>query len=153
LSAQIGTLPFTLIYFSKLSLIALAANLIVIPLTGIILGVSIFTILLNFISPWLAGCYAAANNLFTYFLFLFVNSASSFEFSFLWVRNFSIQYAILFYLFFILLIYFFRKFNSIAAKTVLVIIVFFNIFIYAGLDDKNLFSKDELNILMIDVGG
>ncbi len=37
-AAQIGTLPFTLMYFQKLSVISLLANLFVIPLIGIIVG-------------------------------------------------------------------------------------------------------------------
>jgi len=36
LSAQIGTIPFTLIYFSKLSVVSILANLFVIPISGVL---------------------------------------------------------------------------------------------------------------------
>jgi competence protein ComEC len=41
LAAQIGTLPFTILYFNKLSIIALFANLIVIPLVAVIVSTGI----------------------------------------------------------------------------------------------------------------
>ena len=54
LGAQIGTLPFTLIYFGKLSIIALAINLVVIPLVGIIIATGIVSLLLNLMLPSIA---------------------------------------------------------------------------------------------------
>src|SRR3990170_559553 len=47
LSAQLGTLPLTLIYFGKLSSVSLLTNLIVIPLAGVIVGIAIFTLTLS----------------------------------------------------------------------------------------------------------
>ena len=58
-AAQIGTLPFTLIYFGKLSVIALAANVIVIPAIGIILSLSIVTLVIGSIFPTLKICPTA----------------------------------------------------------------------------------------------
>ncbi len=90
LAAQLGTLPFTLIYFGKLSLVALAANLIVIPLIGLIVADAILTISLTFIMPFLAAYYASANDFFTKILFFIVHSTGSFEYSFIWIRNFTL---------------------------------------------------------------
>ena len=53
LSAQIGTLPFTLLYFNKFSVIALFTNLIVIPAIGIIIASAIATLVVSVI---LANC-------------------------------------------------------------------------------------------------
>ena len=71
-SAQLGTLPFTLAYFHKLSVISLAANLIVIPLIGFIVSTSIVSLLAGVISIWLAEVIAGTNELAAGFLFEFV---------------------------------------------------------------------------------
>ena len=49
LAAQIGVLPLSLYYFNRFPLLFLLANLIVIPLSNIVLCLGIFVLLLNFI--------------------------------------------------------------------------------------------------------
>ncbi|MHB1686024.1 MAG: DNA internalization-related competence protein ComEC/Rec2 [Ignavibacteriaceae bacterium] len=152
LSAQIGTLPFTLVYFSKFSVIALLANLIVIPTIGIIVGVSFFTLALNIISPFLAAYSAVTNNLITSFLFEFVKFTGRFDYSFLWIRNFTLFDSIIFYLFLLILFFFVNRFYSIASITLFVMLIFLNIFLYCSLDHSNLLTKNLLNVYAIDVG-
>ncbi len=152
LSAQLGTLPFTIYYFGKLSVIALFANLIVIPLIGLIVGTGIFTLALNLILPSIAVYYAAVNDLFAKLLFWFVSMTGNLDFSFVNIRHFSIFDGIIFYLFLSLLIYYLVMFKHSFAKLVLFILITANIFLYASIDDKEFFKKNELNVLMIDVG-
>ncbi len=152
LAAQLGTLPFTLIYFGKLSIVALAANLVVIPLIGLIVADAILTLSLAFILPFLSSYYAAANNLFTKFLFFIVHLTGNNEHSFIWIRNFSITDAIIFYCFLIIGIFGFRKIQNNFAKIVLIAAVFGNILLYCSIDDKELLPSNKLSVLMIDVG-
>ena len=152
LSVQIGTLPITLIYFGKLSLIALATNLIVIPLIGLILLVSIVTLIINIISPFAAGVYAAANDVFTYILFTLIKTVGDFKYSFIWVRNFSMYDTLIFYFLLILFLFYFKRFQSAAAKFSLLFLIIINFLIFSSLDNKELFRLGELNLLMIDVG-
>lgn len=49
LAAQIGVLPLTLYYFHQFPLLFLIANLVVIPLSNVVLVLGIITLLLNFI--------------------------------------------------------------------------------------------------------
>jgi competence protein ComEC len=49
LAAQIGVLPLSLYYFHQLPLLFLVANLVVIPLSNIVLVFGLFVLLLNFI--------------------------------------------------------------------------------------------------------
>ncbi|MDZ7623073.1 MAG: ComEC/Rec2 family competence protein [Ignavibacteriaceae bacterium] len=59
LSAQIGTLPFTLLYFNKFSVIALLTNLFVIPGIGFIIAAAIVTLFFSATIPFIAvyfGC-------------------------------------------------------------------------------------------------
>ncbi len=152
LSAQIGTLPFTLIYFGKLSLIALFANILVIPLIGFIVGIGIFTLAINPVSPLIASYYAAANDLFGKILFEIVKLSGNFKYAFLWIRHFTLFDAAIYYLLIILLFYFYRKFTSGYAKIILFTLVLGNIILFASLDDRQLLPANNLSVLMIDVG-
>jgi len=51
LVAQIGVLPLSLYYFNQFPLLFLLANVVVIPLSNIVLGLGITVLLLNFIFP------------------------------------------------------------------------------------------------------
>ncbi len=152
LSAQLGTLPFTIYYFGKLSLIALFANLVVIPVIGLVVGTGIFTLALNLILPSIAVYYAAVNDLFSKFLFWFVSVAGNLDFSFVSIRHFSIFDGIIFYLFLTILIYYLVMFKHSLARIILFVLITCNIFLYASIDNKDFFKKNELNVLMIDVG-
>ncbi len=57
-AAQLGTLPFNVIYFGKISLVALAANLIVVPMVGIVVPLGFLMLICSLIAPWLAAFYA-----------------------------------------------------------------------------------------------
>ena len=55
LSATLGTLPLILFYFNRLSLVTLVANMIVVPILGIIaIPFCLLIVLAVPISPWLA---------------------------------------------------------------------------------------------------
>jgi competence protein ComEC len=57
-AAGIGTLPFTSIYFGKISIVGFIANIIVVPLSNIILALGMLSVALSFISFWVASIYA-----------------------------------------------------------------------------------------------
>ena len=54
LAAQIGVLPLSLFYFNQFPMLFLLANIVVIPLTTLILWLGISTLVLNFLFPKLA---------------------------------------------------------------------------------------------------
>ncbi len=152
LAAQLGTLPFTLIYFGKLSIVAIAANLVVIPIIGLIVADAILTLTLAFILPLLSSYYAAANNFFAKVLFFIVHLTGSYEHSFIWIRNFSFIDAVIFYCFLIIGILGIKMFQNKLAKIVLITSVVVNVFLYCSMDNKELLSSNELSVLMIDIG-
>lgn len=149
-AAQIGTLPFTLMYFHKLSIIALLANLIVIPLIGFIVGLGIVTITAGVFSFWLASIFAASNQLFIDILYSVVNFSGSLSISHLYIPQFSFVDLIIFYFFISFL--FVMKSNNILIRTFVLILVVFNITFYSSLDDKKILKDNILTIFMIDVG-
>jgi competence protein ComEC len=54
LAAQIGVLPLSLYYFNQLPLLFLLANLIIIPLSSLVLIVGIVILPLNYVFPSIA---------------------------------------------------------------------------------------------------
>jgi len=145
LSAQIGTLPFTLAYFSKLSVVALFANLLVIPTVGVIIGIAFITIFIGSFSYGFAIYFAAANDLFSGWMIAFIKYTGSLDFSFLWIRNYS-MYGL------ILILFSINKTRKSVLKISLVLIFISSIFIYSQFDDKELLEENKLSIFMIDVG-
>lgn len=152
LSAQIGTIPFTLAYFSKLSLIALFTNLIVIPAVGAIIGIGFITLLTGALSYSVAIYFAAANDLITKLLTDFIKYTGKLSFSFLWIRDYSLYDSIIFYAVLFLLFLILARIDRSYLKILSIIIAFIAIVFLSKLDDKKLLSDDKLNVLMIDVG-
>ncbi|MFZ1519433.1 MAG: DNA internalization-related competence protein ComEC/Rec2 [Ignavibacteriaceae bacterium] len=152
LSVQIGTLPFTITYFSKLSVISLFTNLIVIPMVGVILGIGFITVIFGLISYSLAIYFAAANSLLSNFMINFIKLFGNLDISFLWIRNYSFYDSIVFYLLLTFLILATSRMQNILLKISLGILSFATLLIYSSLDDQKLLNDEKLNVLMIDVG-
>jgi competence protein ComEC len=152
LSAQIGTIPFTFYYFGKLSLTSLAANLIVIPFIGILVGIGIASLFTSYFSPFIAICYGSINSLLTKLLYFIVHISGGEDYSFIRIRNFSLYDSIVFYLLLIALVYYYKKFTNSAARLLLIIFLLANYILITSFDRKDLLTKNELNVMMIDVG-
>ena len=152
LSAQIGTLPFTLAYFSKLSVVALFANLLVIPAVGVIIGIAFITIFVGSFSYGLAIYFAAANDLFSGWMIAFIKYTGSLDYSFLWIRNYSLYDAIIFYVGLIMILFTLNKTRKSFLKIFFVLILISTIFVYSQFDNKELLKENKLTVFMIDVG-
>ncbi len=151
-SAQIGTLPFTLIYFHKLSIISLFANLIVIPIIGIIVGLGVLTLFISTFSTLFSLFFASANMLFTDALLTIVDFTGTQQFSYFYIPNFSFIDGFIFYLFLVITIYSIKKFTSIYAFSILFLLVGANLFLFLQLDNKELLSDGKFSVVMIDIG-
>ncbi len=60
LAAGIGTLPFTALYFGRVSIIGFVANLVAVPLSNVILAIGMLAVGVWFCLPWLGAIYAQA---------------------------------------------------------------------------------------------
>ena len=152
LSAQIGTLPFILIYFNKLSLAALIANIVVIPVIGLIVGIALFTIVLSIILPYLAALAALTNNIVCALLFKFIHTAGELKYSFIWIRGFTLTDSIIFYSLILLLFFGYKYFNKIISKTIFISLIFADILMYCPIEERLNFPKNLLSVFMVDVG-
>ena len=70
-AAQLGTLPLSAFYFKEISLIALPANLLLLPVMGLLLGLGLFVAALGLVLPLFASLLGlAAYPLLMYMLWL-----------------------------------------------------------------------------------
>ena len=152
LSAQIGTIPFTLLYFNKYSIIALLTNLIVIPGIGLIIAAAIATLLFSAVVPFIAIYIAAANDLFTQFILKLIKFSGDLSFSHVSITNYSLIDLIVFYLMLIILLFFLIRFITFKSKLILIILAAANTFLFSSIDDSELLPDNYLSVLMIDVG-
>lgn len=152
LAAQIGTLPFTLVYFHKLSIVALVANILVIPLIGFIVGLGIFAIIAGPIVSFIGQIYASTNELLSLMLFSFVRVLGKFEYAFISIRQFSIWDSLLFYSTLIFLFIFWKKLSASKAKIIVSILITAILFVGLRIDNWELLPENKLSVLTIDVG-
>lgn len=152
LSAQIGTLPFTVAYFGKLSVVALFTNLLVIPAIGIIICIAFTSLFVSLFSIQIALYFAAVNDLITDLLFRIIAFAGDFKYSFIWISDYSIVDGLIFYFFISVLIFSFVVSNRLLIKLVSILLIALNAIIFSSLDDYDLLPDGKLSVLMIDVG-
>jgi len=145
-------LPFTLIYFGKLSVIALAANIIVIPVIGIILSLSVVTLIIGSIFSSIALYYAATNDLITWLMLNLINLTGELSFSHFTITGYSIYDSVVFYFFISLFIYFVGRFKKKLAVVIFLLLTISNVILFSFLDDEELLPENQLSVLMIDVG-
>ncbi len=152
LSVQIGTMPFTLAYFSKLSLVSLFSNLLVIPTIGVIIGNAFITLFVGIFSFPIASIFASANDLFAGLMFSFIKFAGGLDFAFLWIRNYSLYDSIVYYLLIFFLLFSFSKIQNNWIKFIVIVSCSILILIYSNFDNINYLKKNNLSVMMIDVG-
>lgn len=151
-AAQLGTLPFTLIYFHKLSVISLLANILVIPMIGVIVSLGILSLIVSTFWTWGALIFSSANMLITDFLFFLVSMLGELKISHFFIGNFSVVDSILYYLFFIGFLYALKHFSNRIALSLLFTLAVLNSFIYLHIDDEELLPRGKFSVLMIDIG-
>lgn len=151
-AAQMGTLPFTLVYFNKLSLVSLAANIIVIPTIGIIVALGIISLLFSIISFSIAATFASANMMIIHLLYLFVGFSSNFTFSFLPIFNFSVIDGLFFYTFLFLILFIIREYKNKILILISILLAFISLQNFIIIDDEKLLPDGKLSVVAMDVG-
>ena len=99
IAATLGTLPLTVFYFDRVSLVTIAANLIAVPLLGTLtLALAMFFILSAFFSEVLAGCFVQLAAFATRISVHIINHLADFTWSSLSLSKPSLMEIALFYL-------------------------------------------------------
>jgi competence protein ComEC len=107
-SAQLALTPILMFYFSKVSVVSFFANIIVVPLTGIVLGCAIVFYISTFLFKGLAMIIAYILNLFINFIVCVTTFFGNFNFSSIVVNKPAVLELLLFYIF-IFFIFNFKK--------------------------------------------
>jgi competence protein ComEC len=152
LSAQVGIIPFTNMYFGKFSIVAILTNLIVIPGITLILANGIVTLLLSMVSISTAYYFALTGNFLVKYLYVLIKYSAHQSFSFIQIHSYNEFDAVIFYSFLIIVLIYFKKFENTIPKLCLILLVAANVYIFSQVNDKKILSDGKLNVLMVDVG-
>lgn len=152
IAISIGTFPLVASYYQKFSIVAILANLIVIPLTGVILGGIILNLFVLNIYPPLFPLYKIVLVKLIDFNFEVVTYFGSLPFAYTTIKNFSLMNSITYYLVVLsVLLVVKSKFKAELKFASIIIIVFNYIYHYDALD-KNLLElrKDYLMLFKMN---
>lgn len=147
IGAGLGTLPFTSFYFQKISVIGFAANLVIVPLSNVILALGMLAVGISYVSWWVGSIYAGATSVLTTFLLKLVAVFGFAPFAFLESR-FDVVDAALFYLAVAILL----KFRDPASRKLafILLLLFLNLWVYSR-QFRGL-SSGSLRATALDVG-
>jgi competence protein ComEC len=145
LAAQLATLPLTVYYFGRIPILSLLANVIVVPVVGIIVGLGFITLLSSLVWFPIGIGFATANSILAKLLIISVQFGSSLPFSHVKISRPSV----LLLLFYFMCLFLFVFWQHLKSRKVLIvgIILLFNVSIYTNLEAKN-----HLKVLFFDVG-
>ncbi len=147
IAAQLGTLPFTAYYFSRVSLISVLANLLVVPLSGLNTILGFATIAFSFVSDGVASCYAALNDLLVSFLLKFVLWCANVPYAYVDTAGVGAPFAIAYYA--ILLALFNARHTRVLVNSLLTCLMLLNVYFYSEVVAP---ATPLLTVTVIDVG-
>lgn len=147
LAAQLGTIPFTVYYFNRTSIISFIANIPVVPISGINTFIGAAEIMTYPISSFVAGLYAAANDSLVWFLLGFVKHAANAPFASIEMWHFPAVFAIGYYI--VILGIFNLNFPRFRAWMLIYILIICNCFLFERVWIN---FHTGLTVTVIDVG-
>lgn len=148
LAVSIGTFPFIVSYYQKFSIVAILANLVVIPLTGVILGGIILNLVtINFFS-FAFSIYKTALTELISINFSIVKFFANIPFAYLSIRNFSIIHTLIYFLMIVLIIMIVNRQYKPYIKFLFVALLIFNyVFHFNIMSDERINPSENKLIL------
>ncbi|MFH1784144.1 MAG: DNA internalization-related competence protein ComEC/Rec2, partial [bacterium] len=145
-AAYIGVMPITAYYFNKVSLIGLVANILVVPLVGIIVGTGFVSFLLSLLSSFLLPVSGFVMGMLADALLFLIKFFSSLPYAFLHVSTPGILFLVSYYIFAIWLGQI-KSFDMFKRYAGVLLVVLIGWSVYA-----NVAGDDRLRVTFIDVG-
>lgn len=147
LAAQIGTVPFTAYYFGQVSIVSLFANLLVVPIVGLIVTIGLTGALLGVASMWIAAMFSEVNHLLARFTLMFVRLAEQVPFALIDTAAFGWKETALYSA----VIAYLSNFRNAAARKMILFAALTgaNLYVYASLTAG---TNPVLRISFLDVG-
>ncbi|MEJ5304583.1 MAG: ComEC/Rec2 family competence protein [Ignavibacteria bacterium] len=149
IAVSIGTFPFVASYYQKFSVVSLIANLIVIPLTGIILGGIILNLVILNLVPSLFPIYKIALESIINLNFSVVNFFGTLPFAYTTIRNFSLLNSIFYYGVVFSALLLIKSRFSLAFKFTSIALIVFNYVYHYDLVDDNLIDGNKNYLLLL----
>ncbi|HCV43059.1 MAG TPA: DNA internalization-related competence protein ComEC/Rec2, partial [Bacteroidetes bacterium] len=149
-AASLGTLPLTAVYFGKVSLIGLLANIFVIPAVGASVILGFVTLMVNTFSPWVAAAYAAVNQLLLDVTLWIIRIAGAAPLAFMDTSRFLAVYSLPFYLALFLL--FNLDNRDVAKRFFVMLLVSLNLAVFIPPSTAVAASPGKLRVAFLDVG-
>lgn len=144
-SAQLGTLPFTALYYGRIPLIALFANLLVIPLVFLVVGFAFVALMLAPLWPFVSHLYWESSGFVAAVVLRIVAASSRLPMASIEYPRPSILHAAVFFALLALLVGRFRRGARFAA--LLIVLVGLNLGVWKAAVDRPL-----LDVIFFDVG-
>lgn len=145
LAALIGTLPITVYYFQRIPLVALVANLLVVPLVGLICALGFAQVLLGAVWPFCGMAYGAVEEYLIKGLLLIVEWSSKVPFGSFSVRAIDLWLVVLLYL--ILIVVLISNMRRLGLGLVVLVLVGLNIWVWSPV-----IKPPALQAVFLDVG-
>lgn len=146
IAAQIGTIPFTAYYFYKIPLIALAANVLIVPLSSFVMGLGFVSAIAGTFSFTIAQWFANVNELSILLMVKIAEWSSKIPLAYVEFYQMNLWSMLLFYLIiFYMMTWHVLKIRKYGMIALLVVIVFF---IWKPVLD----SEQAVEMIFLDVG-
>ncbi len=152
IAVQIGTFPFVVGYFEKFSIIAIIANILVIPLIGIVLGASIASIIILNVLPFLFSVYKATTEFLIQITLWIVNYFGKLPMAFIPIENFSFLNSFLYFIALVIVLLIVKSKYNFRTKSILIVLILSNYFIYFPLYQKEYLPDKLLTTTYINTG-
>jgi competence protein ComEC len=149
LSAQLFTYPITAYYFNRISLYSLLANLLIVPLTGLVVMVGVISALLSLLSLKLSLLFTSFNWLGLDFILKILSFFSSLPYAALKVSSPSYIFILVFYLS-LLVIIFQRNLKRFAAASLVSVLILTGLPLFFNLQ---ILKSSELKITYLFASG
>ncbi|MEA3287348.1 MAG: DNA internalization-related competence protein ComEC/Rec2 [Candidatus Marinimicrobia bacterium] len=145
LAAQLGTLALTIYYFNKIPIISLGANIIVVPLIGLIVATGLSSLIVGSVFPLVSGLWAALLDGAIDFMLWFVQLCARFEWAFINTRSIQLYEVML--IFFAVFAITFTKRSRLPLIWFILFLGWGNILVWS-----DLYLSPRLEFVVLDVG-
>jgi len=150
LAAQIGAIPFTAYFFGKVSLISLAANLVVVPIVEVIVIVGFVSVLTGIVSMWASSCFNEVNYFLSWFALKCVMLANAVPYASIPTATFGLKEGFFYSVFAAALFNLTNK--TFLKRAFLILLVGINIVVLSSLFPADEVTSTKLRVDFLDVG-
>ena len=144
IAAQIGVLPVAGSYFEKVSVISIFANLVVVPIANLSLGIGFMQIIAGVFSEFLSSLIAQTNLLLLSFQLWFIKTCASVDFAYFETYSFDL-FNIIFY-FAVITVILTTTSKNFRQRIVLVFLIMLSASVY------NIDTESKFRVAFLDVG-